>query len=37
LVAGTEGSSEVTGICVAIQGFSISMKQCDGLLGCFIK
>jgi len=37
LVAGTEGSGEETGIGLASQGFSISTKQCDGLLRCFIQ
>jgi hypothetical protein len=37
LVAGTEGSSEVTGICVAIQGLAIGVKQADGFFRRFIQ
>ena len=37
LIAGTEGSCEVAGICLASQGFAIGLKQTDGFFRRFIQ
>ena len=37
MVAGTQGSGEATGICVASQGLTIGLKQTDGFFRRFFQ